>query len=274
MARRIVLSALVFIMSISLFGQDFGRDHKVWNTLYVSGKIGKRMVFDNSLINAFHLDGRGHWFTQNDFGLHYKFSRKYRVVLMYGMSFYQWRPSFADFYEGERSAIGTANFHRVAVMFNHYHTFNRHFRMKQSIGAQFYFPGFRKYQTRWVYQTRLTYRNKRWPMGLRPYVQGSLFYYLNGQAVEFFSEDAEGEEIVREEVPNGLHRYRIKVGISFKPSIRTDKLRFGIYYMLQREFNMGGLGNDLNVVDPEDPGSIINPFSNYSVIGTSISLFL
>lgn len=100
-------------------------------------------------------------------------------------------------------------------------------------------------------------------------MQYFLYYYNGGK--EFEKSLDEQAELSMTDPPNGIHRYRLRAGLSFKPIPRYKPLSLVFYYATQREFNIQGFGNDLNIeVDYQNKPLL--PFNNFNIIGIQASL--
>ena len=194
----------------------------------------------------------------------------------YSFSFFKWFPSYENRYPQQVSPFGTITFHKFSTGITHKFKYrDLPFRFKQDLVAQYFTPKLEKYQFRFLYKFKTTYVNKNLPLNLRPFAQLFLYYYHGGTPIFYF--DDEGEED-RYASPNGLHRFRIKSGVSFKPFEKHKFFSVVLYYALNKEFNIDGLGNELNhkrPIDAEDPGRFRQitdvPFNNYSILGFQLN---
>jgi hypothetical protein len=143
------------------------------------------------------------------------------------------------------------------------------FRFNQRLVTQYYMPQLEKFRFRGVYSGKLSYRHRKAPLQLTPYVQYFLYYYAGGKEFELEPEEdvilGEEEEGLFTDPPNGFHRYRLRAGFRIKPIPQYKPLSLVFYYAMQREFNLP-FGNDLNI-EVEHQQRPILPFNNFNIIG-------
>lgn len=273
--KKIVGIYLLLIFIKPCFSQDLLEGDKPWYSLYINHTLNKKIYIDDCLLASFNGLQHSFSFLQNDISFNYRCSKKVDVYFRYSYAAYNWTRAYKEVYAQPVSVFNTIGFNRIAIGGKYDLKFRKYWRFDQELGAQFYFPQLEKYQYRFQYNVRLTYRRKKMPMRLRPFVQASLFYYLNGIPDFYYNEDGSLGEY---KSPDGLHRYRVKYGVSFRPVKSIKKLNMVLYYNTQKEFNLPGLGNDLNVTSPlqesKDIQRIKYPLNNYNVYGIQLNLFL
>ena len=272
----IILSLIIFIQNA--FGQDLLLGNKIWYGSYVYQKISNKFFFDAYLLYSFDAFNHTFSFNQNDLSINYKLNSKQSIYAGYTQSFYKWQP-FYNKYNKTISPLQTISFNRVFVGYKYRLNIFPQLRLRNNFGSQYYFTQLEKYQFRFSYKGKLYWLNKNWPMKLKPFTQVSLYYYQNGIPIIYY--DNQGN-ISSFKSPNGLHRYRLKFGISLKPVKKIKQLGITVYYAIQREFNLKGFGNDLNVVRPGTTNDIVysftpqvsgvkNPFNNFNIFGFQIN---
>ncbi len=133
--------------------------------------------------------------------------------------------------------------------------------------AERFSPQQGKYRYRFIGQVRRYLTRYRLPGKSALYAEGRLYYYLDGKPVDYF----ENGELIISQPPNDFHRTRLTLGLRSKVS---KHLRFNLYGTWNKEFNNPLTRyRDINV--PNQTGTAIQrDFSNYIIIGTSLSLRL
>ncbi|MEM6726648.1 MAG: hypothetical protein AAF598_21595, partial [Bacteroidota bacterium] len=137
--------------------------------------------------------------------------------------------------------------------------------MRNSFNAEYHFPQRSKFSYRLFHTFQLTYRDRDWPIDIRPFFQTRLYYYLGGRQVVF--EDPESEEIITA-APDGLHGFRYILGCRIK---LHDSVSMTLSYLNHREFNASLFGgNPLNTEDLNE-GDVNNQFFNFQSLGVGLS---
>lgn len=134
-----------------------------------------------------------------------------------------------------------------------------------SIQGEVHSPNETRYRYRGVYITRLATKKRLTFLKLSPSASYSLYYNIGGQPIQYYDKD--GIAATRQ-TPDGFHRGRLSLNLNSKIA---RHLSFGVYYMMQREFNL--LVDDyhkINVVNPAT-GKTTRRFNDYNVIGTTLS---
>lgn len=123
-----------------------------------------------------------------------------------------------------------------------------------------------RYRQRIIYITRLVTKNRLNFLRLSPSVSYSLFYNIGGNKIQYYDKN---DDPAVQQSPDGFHRGRLSANLNFKFS---NHVSASLYYMMQREFNIfSSEYHKMNIVSPVD-GSIIRPFHDYNVVGTTLNL--
>ncbi len=282
MKKRFLVLTLLFVAFKLSFSQDLFLGNKLWYSAYIYKKINKKIYTDAYILNGYNVNNHSFSFLQIDFAINYKFDKKQTVYVGYSPSIYQWIPSYSIKYGSSISPLGTVYFSRLFTGYKYRVKLFKGLRLKNDLGAQFYFPRLEKYQFRFTYKAKFYWYDKNWPLKISPFTQLSLYYYLNGIPAIYYNDNG---EFAGYKSPNGLHRYRLKLGFSIKPFKQYKKISLVMYYAIQREFNISGLGNDLNVTKPGSANDIVYPFTpqtskvrypfnGFDILGFQINIIL
>ncbi len=264
----IIVGLILFCINITSAQDDEPRN-SIWYSNYIYVKLNKKFYLDNFLVSAFDLDKKHRFgFIQTDLALNYRLNKKIRFLGAYSNSQFRYFNSYKRRFGKDPNLFDALTIHRFGVGIQYRLKFLTSFRFNQKLVAQYYTPQPEKYQFRYVYSGKLSYRHKNAPLHLSPYFQYFLYYYSGGKEFEY--EDMDTGEIVNQ-ASNGLHRYRIRAGVSFKPIPKYRPLSLVFYYAIQREFNIEGFGNDLNITVPGRKRPLL-PFNNSNIIGMQVNL--
>ncbi len=267
---------LIFIIGFPLTGVgqgDVSNEMKPFYSAYLNKKINYRWSADFYSLFAMKSMSQDFWLSQFNFGANYRINRLYTFSFGYGFSLYKYSPWWDNHYPQSPNFLNTVTFHILNVGVERNDNIGKKLKFSNKIVIQQYAPRFEKYQTRIQYNTKISYRKKDLPITLRPFLQGAIYYYLNGVPVSYYDENLNLVEVAS---PNGFHRYRIRLGTSFKPVKKNQNLSFSLYLAWNREFNISGLGNDINVPRPSRTGTRIYTsyqFNNYNILGTQVNYF-
>ena len=90
-------------------------------------------------------------------------------------------------------------------------------RIRNAFTAEHNFTQRPKFQQRYYYTLKVTYRNNKLPLKMRPYITNKLYYYSGGNPRIYDIEEGlvppgsiDAEEGL---APNGFHAYRIQAGV-------------------------------------------------------------
>lgn len=255
-----------------LVAQDLSGEKKFEYSSYLYFRVNKKIYIDN--FNLMCFDSRRHIFNfmQNDLTFNYKVTKKF--ILMLGDAIYvnNWSPQYLKAYRNDIS-LGAIYFHRPTVGVKYKFNFNKKLELEENITFQYFTPSMEKYHARVTLGSKLTYDNKKWPLEFEPFAQMILYYYLNGEPISYYNSDNTLDGYYS---PNGLHRYRYRLGFKIKPIKAFNKLDLMLYVAGQKEFNLPGLGgHNINYSSPKnsmtDKQKVNLPFNDYSILGFQIN---
>ncbi len=258
MKEKLCIGVLVFVWAFaqmpSLRAQDLPPGFKTYYNLGMDMRLSKRWTARVKQLYGFETDSSYYLkLLLNTVSAEYRPTKRTRLEVAYRPMYFKGKTRFLWY-------------HRISLKGSHFWKLHN-YQWKNSLTAEWFFPQLSKYEYRFIWTSRF-YGPAVLPWKGKPYLQGQLYYYLNGKPLKYY--DANGDWVVTQS-PNDFHRYRISLGARFKP---TRSLRLSIYYTLQREFNTGLRENrDINV--PNRSGSKIRyAFNDYSVLGLSLTFKL
>jgi len=125
-----------------------------------------------------------------------------------------------------------------------------------------------RFRNRVVLSTRLGLTDRLAFLKLAPSIAYSLYYNSGGSTVDYYDTNS---QLIISQSPNGFHRGRLTVAVNSKIS---KAFRISLYYLNQNEFNLGSNKlREMNVLDPTT-GKTQKSFSNYNVVGLTLSFTL
>lgn len=266
------LLCLLMIMSFKVVsGQDLIPGAKIWESIGLSAKISKKWKVEFENVQSYNLNRPIFSYSQTSLKIKRRVKYHLNIGLEGALGVYSWQNSYSRY--GLTPIAGVAVINRISVNVEHKFKVLKIIRFKQRLQSQFFFPKLDKYQFRFVYRFKAYFSTGiKWD--LKPFVEPMIYFYLNG-VPSLYRNDHNIIETYKS--PNGFHRLRLKGGIQFKPLKNVKKLGLSVYFMYQKEFNISGVGHDLNVVKkgssdilyPFSPSksNILNPFNDYSVLG-------
>lgn len=273
MTKQVKSFLVLFLLLASLGNaQDLSGEKKFEYSSYLYFKVNKKIYIDN--FNLMCFDSRRHIFNfmQNDLTFNYKLTK--RFILMFGDALYinNWSPQYNKAYPN-KIYFGAIYFNRPTVGIKYKHNFTKKLELEQNITFQYFTPSMEKYNARITSGTKLTYDDKKWPLEFEPFAQMILYYYLNGEPMSYYNSDGSLDGYYS---PNGLHRYRFRLGFKIKPVKAWKKFDLMLYVAGQKEFNLSGLGgHDINFSTPTqgltDKQRTSLPFNDYSILGFQIN---
>ena len=275
---RRTIYILIFVMTLPLFG--FGQANTTSNELkpfysaYLKKKINYRWSADLYALFAMKSMSHDFWLSQFNFGANYRINRFYTFSFGYGISLYKYSAWWDGHYPQDPNFLNTVTFHILSATIRRDDKLGKKLKLSNKLIVQQYIPRFEKYQTRIQYNAKLGYRRSDLPATLKPFVQGALYYYLNGEPISYYDKDF---NFVEKAAPNGLHRYRLKFGTSFRPVAKNKHFSMTVYFAMNREFNISSLGKDINVPRPSLTSQKVYTsyqFNNYNILGAQLSYFL
>lgn len=266
----------VFFCQMSLlYGQvDAPNEGKAWYGLSLSKKLNSRWSLQNFSLLGTRSFRHDFWFFQNDLAVHFNVNRLVRVSLGYGHTLYRYSSWWRRHYPQQPNFMNALSFHSLSAAIERRWDIGRKFRLTNDLIIRYYVPRFEKYETRLHYTVRFGYRKRDLPLGMKPFLQGAVYYYLNGEKTNYYDENFNRTSYAS---PDGVHRFRGKVGLNFRPAKEARGFSITLYYGINREFNMKGAGKDLNVTHPSATGRtllITNPFNNYDIAGLQFGISL
>ena len=274
MKNKITL-ILVVLFAQNVFAQDILSGDKVWYSAYLHHKLNKKIYFDDYLLVSFNGLSHTFSFLQNDLNINYKLSKKSTLYAGYSYAVYNWIPQYKTAYSQNISIFKTIGFNKIAIGGKYRNNLGKHFKLYHDLSAQFYFPQLEKYRFRFEYSLKLSYKEQKTIFKFSPFVQGSIYYYQNGIPTHYYNADGSLGDY---KSPNGFHRYRVKFGLSFRPIKNIKKIGMVLYYTMQKEFNISGFGNNINIKTGvgnfTNTQNTIYPFNNYNVYGIQLNFFL
>ncbi len=255
--KKIILIILLYFISISIFAQSIPSQGKLmnWIGVGISKKIGNKISIEYYHTYSFEINNKLQPnFIQSSVKLQYKISD---LSVYLGT-----KPTFI-LTNSSQSVV-----HRLISGIKYKFRFSKKIRSKVSLNFEHYFTQKSKFKQRYFFRFDIYYRNPKWPLKLRPFLNQKIYYYSGGRPLQYYDDLGDKTENVP---PNGYHAYRWRGGLKIYP---TKKMSISIYMEQQREFNLNILGNnDINSLNPNS-GKIRRGFHNYSTIGISTYLNL
>lgn len=272
MINRILIILLLLLFHTSYFAQDINGEKKFEYSSYLYFKVNKKIYIDN--FNLMCFDSRRHIFNfmQNDLTLNYKLTKKF--ILMLGDALYinNWSSQYIQAYRN-KIYFGAIYFNRPTIGLKYKFSFTKKLELEENITYQYFTPSMEKYHSRMTLGSKLSYDNKKWPLEFEPFAQMILYYYLGGESLIYYNTIGDIDGFY---APNGLHRYRYRIGFKIKPFAVLKKMDLMLYVAGQKEFNMPGLGgHNINYSIPSnsiyDKQKVNLPFNDYSILGFQIN---
>ena len=256
--------------------QDVPPGFKNWMGTGLTIRVSPNTSFRVSQLTALNTGPYSYQFTQGNVSMSRSLSERWNMDVGMARSWFQQKDGIKTFNRLFAEGDYKLKLGRVS--------------MKQSLRGEWHFPQLRKYRFRFIYTNKVSMKFKQLPGRPQPFIRQQLHYYLAGRPVKYYAEgESEGEsefgdeeefeeegefgerELIAEQAANGLHRYRVFVGVR----LRLAKRLYGsVFYMWQREFNTPFFPErHLNV--PNQSGTKTQaPFNNYSMVGFSLNYTL
>lgn len=259
--KKTAISILLLLASLALQAQDPPSTFKAWGASSLRLRISPKTSVTASQLSSFETRPGSLQFVQANLAFSRRLSDRWNLDFGFARSWFKSSNEFKKYQRLFAEVDFRLRWGQLAL--------------KQSLRAEYHFPQLRKYRARLIYSNKLSYRFKELPLRPTPFIRQQVYWYQGGRPVTYF-EDVEGEEGEEfeegeeaiEQAPNGLHRYRLTLGLR----TRLAKYLYAtVFYTWQREFN-GPFApyRQLNV--PTESGrSVQAPFNNYSLIGLSLS---
>lgn len=265
---KVLLLGILVIVSWPGWGQDLKPGFKTWFDYTVDFTYKRKYTVSFNQILSFNTDPYRIGFIQNDFGFDYRIKRRMYVGAGYVWSLFKDSQSLRNRYGLDPNIIGMLDFNRIYLDFSYKHDFfNKRIQLKHKSSFQYFWPELKKYEYRITYSAKFYFKLKNIPWRGVPFLENKFYIYLGGIPANYY--DVITGDVIATEPPNGLHRYRLKTGVRFRPG--KARFYFTPYFFYQKEFNMSILpGNDLNITNPTT-GSARYRFNNYYVIGVNLT---
>lgn len=228
-----IFAAFLFLCFGTVTAQDLTEDLKSWTNLGLSYKINQNFSLKMYQTLALNLSSPVFSFSQTSLSLSYRIKSGTYVEGGYLKGLFNHSNSL-ERQGAYASLFNTLSVDRVYGKFSYKQKLVKRLSLYHRFEFQYFFPDLNKYKTRSLYTAKLAYNVRR--SSVTPYFEGRIYYYQGGQKVS-----------------DGIKRYRLKTGASFKP-VKDSSMRLSIYYMLQNEFNTKPLSDN-----------------DYMVLGTAIS---
>lgn len=269
---KYIAICLLTICSSRAISQDLSQDQKLWYSSYLYFKINNKFFIDDYILNGYNAQGHSFSFVQNDLNLNYRITKKLIVYTGIANYIYKWSSIYNQSYAGSISRFGTISYLRGNIGLKLKLKLGKILEMDQSLAFQSYYPSLEKYQSRVAYSNQLSFAKRGTPLSFSPFVQFGLFYYLNGIPSIYYDKDGNYDGYYS---ADGLHRMRFKFGVKMKPFKKQDNFGIVLYYCIQKEFNIDGIGgHDLNTSRPvplTSSQTINYPFNNYNILGVQFN---
>lgn len=251
----VVLLGFFLLQSLwgnSIFAQDVEDKMKLWFPISLGFKLTDKLSLSTSQSLAFKYKPFGMNFFSSGYGANYELSKSWDASASYALS---WFPNGVE---------GHDMFHKFQTRLDYRHKVVG-LRMKHSLRYEFYIPTLQKFQSRIRYGNKIYFDNNFLPFSMRPEITNEIYYYFGGVPVVTY--DLEGNPVSFLS-PDGLHRYRLTLGLRFKAA---PGIWLTFNYRRQWEFNTGmNPKRELNV--PQGPGT--SPklgFNNLSFFNLGLS---
>ncbi|TDO03197.1 DUF2490 domain-containing protein [Sunxiuqinia elliptica] len=228
-----IFAVLLFLCFGPIHAQDLSEDLKSWTNVGLSYKINQDFRLKANHTLALNLTTPVFSFSQTSLALSYRIKSGVYVEGGYLKGLFNHSRSLER--QGAYSSwFNTLSVDRVYGRFSYKQKLVKRLSLYHRLEYQYFLPDLNKYKTRSLYTAKLSYNVRR--SSVSPYLEGRVYYYHGGQKVS-----------------NGIKRYRLKTGASFKP-VKDSSMRLSIYYLFQNEFKTKPLSDN-----------------DYMVLGTSIS---
>ncbi len=269
-----IISIIIGIVSFcsTVQAQDLFTGTKLWSGISIKKSIKKKNKLEIEVLHSRNINAFSFSFHQTTVFWQRKFADNLWWKAGYSIGNYNWNTTYRDLGFIPNN-YGLITIHRFSAALIHKIKLSKHLKIKQTLVPQYYLKRLNKYRLRTLYRLKLYYSKSKLPLKASPFIEGMLYHYFDGVPVIYSSDKYRS--------PNGIHRYRIKTGIKIKP-VKSWKMRIILYYLYQQEFNLNGLGQELNYLRPvrnaftypSSPykSNVLNPFNNYQVIGIHLTL--
>jgi hypothetical protein len=278
--KFLVVLFLLFNLT-GIYAQDLVLGAKNWYIYNVGLDVGKNIKTKFTQLYSVDLPDYRLGFVQTDILFAYRIFGKQFIKFEYSLGNYRWSPSLIV--QGLRQDIlNMVSFNRLNLMYDISHPVIpkiKGLNLTHEIEAQVYFPQPEKHRTRFVYNTTLRYSIKKSKTNISANIGTSIFYYLGGRPIGIYDELG---NLTSNSSTNGIHRFRVKGGLSIKP-YKKIPFTLSLFALQQWEFNTRLFPNSrlnytrtipINSIQyPFNPADFntAQPFNNYFAMGLSAS---
>ena len=252
MKNKVLTLVLLGIAFCSIQAQDAEADFNSYFSYNVDYRLNKKTKLKFGQLIAFKYQPFDFQYSQMKFGIAHRVTKKTTVDFYYKPMYFKGN-TLSRWYHRLSTSIS-----KSSKLFS--------LPLKNTITAEWHFPKLQKYQYRFIYTLKYSFKNKILPLRATPYIKYQLYYYLGGKPLDYFDET--GEVLVARQSPDDFHRYRIGGGIRFRPA---KYFYVTLYYIWQEEFNTKLTTNrSINILNNSQT-AIKYPFNDYQVVGLSLS---
>jgi len=250
-----ILILLIFFIKLTNAQINETEKQMLWTTISLSKKINKKVKINYLQLHSVEMNTFKFNFIQPELSFNYKLKKKLTTSISYS-------PTFSlDGVTGNQLV-----YHRISGKIKLRTKLIKRIYMSNSFVGEHHFTQRSKWKQRFYYRLDLEYKNNRkLPWKMKPFLSQKLYWYQNGRVLQYY--DVAGDKTVLQS-PNGLHAYRLKLGLKFYP---IKKWNFTIYYLKQKEFNSSFLNTkEINSFNP-NTGNIRRSFYDFKVFGLNLN---
>ncbi len=242
------IAAIFLFAAATTYSQT---DLKNWNTAQLNLSLTKKLDLRLSHLRAFDItNGYKSDFNQSSVHLSYDLTKKIDVSAGYTFG-------------GSNSLTDGGS--RISAKLGYKIKLADVLSWSNSVQGEIHSLSETRYHYRIIYSTRLSPRKRLEFLNLSPSLSYSLFYNIGGSPIQYYDSKT-GAPTVKQ-TPDGFHRGRFIINLNSKI---TKHFSVGIYYMMQREFNLfTSEFRKMNITKPIT-GKIVRAFDNYNVLGLSL----
>jgi len=254
-----IIIAFVLLVPGQVSGQDLPPGLKAWGSMGLQMRLNKRNAIEVSHLTAFNTGPLRTQFFQTNIGWAHKMGKCWNLDLGVAQSQFRRSEEFATY----NRVLTELDFKQKWGLWS----------MKHSLRAEYHFPQLRKWQSRFIYSNKISYKCKELPFRPQPFIRNQIYWYQGGRTVKYYEESEAGErEFLFRQAPNGFHRYRVTLGVRCRLAKRFYAT---VFYIQQREFNLPFAFTEmrnLNVLTAKD--NVQAPFNNFSLVGIRLDYTL
>ena len=246
---------LLIITGKTLQAQDLSNNLKLYHTLGVSKDLGSR---DNLSLSGTMLgDAITAQFEYFQFGLAYSRKVGKRSKIEAG----------ADAIRIKEPGSAFKKYYRFSASYQFQHKWHW-FQLNHAAEAEYFIPGFSKFQSRWSAESEVTTRKSWTSFKFRPFTRFKMYYYHGGNYLSYYDNDG---DLQAKQSPNDVHRWRWYGGVKFRIA---KSVNAKICYFWNEEFNAGLRENsDINIYN-KSKTAVRMPFNSFGAISTAITIQL